>query len=558
MMTTRTLILLLVLLTVPNVGVPQSDGILAEYSVTSVAPAESVTHTFFLQVMVTPDRWLLQATGYSPHWTTPRVYPYPVDARFQCGSKNSLLLDRQSLGQKPIAHEELPKWVNMEQRGFDVLYFAHSRFGIWRPSTKDSTWTVPAEGANPIVGKYEVVFPLQASVQTRFARQRSDSVQLEQRLTGRFQNLWLSRNFEFNEALKKEGLPKWLPVRGSIFSTNGRFLRLDGEFQKAEAIAIDSPYTADEVAGIVLLSPTGKGGRWVELEWTSCEGKAIPKSITVTLGVEKGGMFLRQCRLVSARRLESGEFDRFADDQLTRTFDDDLAILIDEATQLCWGKDHRHASPETREKIESVRRKLSKLAEMTQCHGHRVMARQHLALLSLATENADSATLKMALEAHLEDLESSAGIRGFLASSFDLQSAVLEWKRPDLLPVIWRLCKNKLSKYPVDEQTMALIGAIHGLESDDLHASLLLDAASKAGAGFSDARLIRAAILRINGLLNRHNLNAQPQGRLFSESVLVPEQFSKFLKECASARDPMLSAVSESLLKTRSNTQLKP
>lgn len=557
-MVTRSLFLLLVLLITPSVGVPQSDGILAEYCITSVAPAESVTHTFFLQVMVTPDNWLLQATGYSPHWTTPRIYPYPVDARFQCGSNGSLLLDRQSLGQKPVAHKDLPKWINMEQQGLDVLYFAHSRFGIWRPDHKDGAWTVPAEGANPIAGKYDVVFPLQASIQTRLARQRSDSVQLEQRLTGRYQNLWLSRNFELNEALKKDGVTKWLPVRGSIFSTNGRFLRFDGEFQRAEAIQPSSPFTQQEVAGVVLLNPTGKGGRWVELEWTSCEGIPIPKSITVTLGVEKGGMFLRQSRLVSVRRLEIDEFNRFADDQRTRTFDDELIVLTNKATSLCWGKDHRQASPETREEIERLRKGLSTLAEMTKCHGHRVMARQHLALLALATENADSATLTTALETHLEDLETSAGIQAVIASSFDLQAAVLEWKRPDLLPVIWRLCKKTLSAYPVGEQTMTLIGTIHGQESDDLHASLLLDAASKAGADFSDPRLVRAAILRINGLLSRHHLNAQRQGRLFSESVLVPERFNDFLEECVSAKDPMLSAVSESLLKTRSRSQLSP
>lgn len=547
-MSIQRMMLALVLLSHSTDLAAQTTGVVAEYSITSVAPSESVTHTFFVRLMVMPDSWLLQGTGYSPHWNIPRIYPYPVDPRFQCDRSGSILLDRQKTS-GTIAHSDLARWVNMEQQGFDVLYFAHARFGVWRPERSDF-WELPAEGT-PIVDRYSVTYPLRADVQVRLVRQQPEAIQLEQRFSGKHERLWCSRKFALKEALKTEGIPKWLPVSGTLFCTNGQFVRFDGEYKRPEVAPADTPFTPEEVEQIVLLSPKGKGGRWVEVDWTPFEGLAIPKSITVSLGVEKGGMLLRQSRLLGIRQLSTDEFNRVSQEQRSQTFDDELAILIDQATKLAWGKDLRRASQETRSEIDRLRKQLQKVVESTDSNGHRVMALQHLLLLAIAAENVDSEVLRNAMETHLNDLRTSASLQSVLASAFDLQSAALEWKRQDLVPLIWRVCQDKVSEYPVDEQLMTLIGAIHGVDADDLHASLLLHAASKAGPEFSDPRKVRAALLRIDGLLHRHQFNSQPQRVLFSEAVMLPERFNDFLKKCVLADDSMLSAVSESLLKHR-------
>lgn len=521
-------------------------GVLLEYAYCACSPAAKTTETLYCKYLVTRDTWILQTTGYSPHWTSISLWPYPADFRFTSKPGEVETQEVRSELALRIDMDDVLNKGTIDQSSLNGLCFVRPRSELWSMSEEDLEHTSKTIRDGNRWTRH-ITGPIEADTEIR-VRRGSGEWTVEQTLAGDFRHLWFQRRFSYPENGTSERITT-LPSSGMLTFSNGRFLRLDSRFEIPSVVAEAPRLSTEQREQLSKLSPMGKGGRWIEFAWKDLEEVSVPERIDVSLGVQAGGMFLRTTRLLRARLLTEAEVVKELDTiQGTMPGQHRISKLINHVTEACWGRDLRNAGGEAREKLMELTRQLQAITKSPDTLGERHMAEQQLALIAISSEPVNSPVLRSRLETHFDQLATEVCPQSALASLFGLQEALYEWKRYDLLPLTWDLAQEHMKRLPLERRLFLLIGMIHRLEADDLHASLLLDAISSAESDFSDPRLLRAAILQVFRLLERDRLN-HPEGKPWARPKGLIDRFLSILANQQSSSDEMLRAVSEDIAK---------
>lgn len=516
------------------------EGILMEYVHCLCSPAVKSTETIYCKYLVSRDSWVLQTTGYAPHWTAIGLWPYPADFQFISTPEAVEIREVRSELAQRIPTVEIMQKNGVDQASLNGLSFVRPRHDLWSLSDEHrGQLTDPSQDGKARVCRR--TSPIEAEIQLTVRRTRG-AWSIEQKLAGDFSHLWLQRHFSYPLEQNQKEITS-LPVNGVASFSNGRFLRLDSRFENPQRNEQVSQLTDLHRRQLSILSPMGRGGRCFKLSWKTIGSIPVPERIDVTLGVEPGGMFLRTTRLLNGRVLSPTEFKQELDIlQRTAPGEHRVSAVINRATELCWGKDLRNADSEVEKKLNEASFQLQAIAAAPESAGEKHMAEQQLALIALSSESVESPILRSRLERHFDQLTVDAGPQSVLASFFGLQQAICEWKRHDLLPLVWDLAQKYMEQLPLEERMFILVGMIHGLDADDLHASLLISAIENTDTDYSNPRLVRAAILQVFRLLERDRLNHQ-EANLWSEPSRQKDRFLVILDKQQASKDEMLQAV---------------
>lgn len=497
---------------------PIGRGVMAEYAFTIHSASDHETVTLFTTVLVTTDQWAIYIHGISPHWVVLHVDPYPVDLVFSSTSESALMSRPGGQLRELFSAERLANPGILPRQDLHGLLTAKSLASVWKiPADVEQQFIDGSVNADrDFSGEYGVRFrdrdfPCSWSASVR--RNGETSIFLKRILSGNTP-LSIVKEDEFTQ-FTSENRSNFLLTRSRLSVPAVQLKKWNAEMgaivgaQPKDYEAVGAPgsdWLADRY-----LRPYAEGGRNVEIKWQATEdGFCLPSATKVTLGESGSGMFLRSAKLIRHQIVDKTSVDAeiavLADAKREKSQPQDIGTRVGKRF---WPLSPPNLTAEDKELADSLDRELADVIANPIYPGDAIQATQKRVTLAVATDATASHELFMArLTEHFELLESMVDSDASVVSAMKLQSMLVQRKRLELVPALWRVVTERPSSEAPVPRLRKLLSNEGGSDAHDLHCIVLANAINDVWQSEErDPILVREAIIQICYKLANHQGN---------------------------------------------------